>query len=53
MGFSLISGAEILFHVLASVCKDSNKEQSESQKQLENDSTETEKGDSGDQTDLF
>ena len=47
MGFSLISGAEILFHFLASICKENGKELSESQKDVEIAVSETDKDGSG------
>ena len=49
MGFSLISGAEILFHFLASICKENGKELSESQKDVEIAVSETDKDGSGKQ----
>ena len=49
MGFSLISGAEILFHFLASICKENGKELSESQKDVEQAALETDKDVSGKQ----
>ena len=49
MGFSLISGAEILFHFLASICKENGKELSESQKDVEIAVSEADKDGSGKQ----